>query len=285
MIKKKTKKMAAFLAAVLMAALCLCQAAFAAETKSAGIEERGSTLSIDLEGQDKRATMALYQIGDWDGEQGAYVLNGTFAGSGVDLAELMAGDGMTTQEMEDTCAALVAYAEAKGITAQEVKDTEEGRLTFGPVGNGLYLVAQTGEDSAFQVAPFFTTLPRLEDEGWDYQVEAQPKNAVVPVPPAEVPTEAPTQSGNGSTSGGSSTRRSSGAANTINAEAATDTIEDEATPLGEQIIDTIEDALTPLASLLPKTGDRSVAYLPLFLAFLASGAGIVLFAVKRKQYV
>ena len=37
MMKDKKRKMAAFLAAVSAAALCLCQAAFAAE--SAGIEE------------------------------------------------------------------------------------------------------------------------------------------------------------------------------------------------------------------------------------------------------
>lgn len=280
MMKEKRSKMAAFLAAVLAAALCLCQAAFAAE--SAGIDpERDTTLSIDLEGQDKKATMALYRIGQWDGSLGAYVLNDTFAGSGVDLAELMAGDGMTTQEMEDACAALVAYAHENGIQALETKDTEGGKLQFAAVPNGFYLVAQAGDDSTFRVAPFFTTLPLLEDGVWDYAVEAHPKNAAVPVVP---PTEPATQPGG---SGGGRTRRTSdvsGGTTIGEAGVPLDTIEDDPTPLG-QILDTIEDALTPLAGLLPKTGDRSIAYLPLFLAFVASGAGIVLFAAKRKRYV
>lgn len=286
MTKKKSRKMAAFLAAVLAAALCLCQAAFAAE--SAGIEEeedRQSTLSIDLEGQDKTATMALYHVGEWDGSQGAYVPIDAFQGAGVSFADMMSEEGMTVDEMEAACETLIAYAAANGIQAVDTQTTEGGKLQFMPVGTGLYLVAQAGDASTFRVASFLTTLPMLEDGIWEYAVEAHPKNADVPVPPTQAPTEAPTQpGGNGSSSGGGRTRRTSDASGTAigDGDVPLDTIEDDPTPLG-QILDTIEDALTPLAGLLPKTGDRSIAYLPLFLAFLASGAGIVLFAAKRKR--
>ena len=116
MTKKKSRKMAAILAAVLAAALCLCQAAFAAE--SAGIEEdRQSTLSIDLEGQDKTATMALYYVGEWDGSQGAYVPIDAFQGAGVSFAVMMSEEGMTVDEMEAACETLIAYAAANGIQA------------------------------------------------------------------------------------------------------------------------------------------------------------------------
>ncbi len=284
MRKDKRRGMAAFLAAVLVAALCLCQAAFAAE--SAGIEEDGqSTLSIDLEGQEKRATLSLYAIGHWDGSQGAYVLDDAFAGSGIDLAELMDGDGMTTQEMEEACAALAAYARDNGIQALETKDTEGGKLQFMPVPNGFYLVAQTGDDSTFKVASFFTPLPLLEDGTWDYGVEAHPKNADVPAPPP-TPTEPAARPDGGNGGGGGGGRRTytvGGSATIGEGGTPLDTIEDGDTPLGP-LLDTIQDTLTPLASLLPKTGDRSIAYLPLFLTFMASGAGILVLAGMRKRY-
>ena len=281
---KKSRKMAAFLAAVLAAALCLCQAAFAAE--SAGIDtERQSTLSIDLEGQDKTATMALYRVGEWDGSQGMYVLAGSFEGAGVSFADMMTQEGMSAEDAKAACDTLIAYAAANGIQPVETKATEGGTLQFSPVDTGLYLVAQAGDTSTFQVSAFLTTLPMLEDGVWQYAPVAKPKNAVVPVPPA--PTEPSTQPSGGGGSTGGRNRRTSDVSGTTIGEAGVplEAIDDGETPLADRILDTIEDALTPLAGLLPKTGDRSIAYLPLFLAFLASGAGIVLFAAKRKRAV
>lgn len=283
MMKDKKRKMAAFLAAVSAAALCLCQAAFAAE--SAGIEEdRQSVLSIDLEGQDKMATMALYHVGEWDGSQGTYVLTGDFGGASVSFADMMSEEGMSVDDTRAACEALIGYAVANGIQPVDLRTTEGGRLQFAPVDTGIYLVAQVGDSSTFQVSSFLTTLPVLEDGAWDYAVVAHPKNADVPVPPP-APTEPATQPSGGGGGGGGGRRTTAVQGGTVIGEGDVplQTINDENTPLG-QILDTIEDALTPLAGLLPKTGDRSISYLPLFLAFMASGAGIILFAVKRKWY-
>ena len=162
MMKDKKRKMAAFLAAVSAAALCLCQAAFAAE--SAGIEEdRQSVLSIDLEGQDKMATMALYHVGEWDGSQGTYVLTGDFGGASVSFADMMSEEGMSVDDTRAACEALIGYAVANGIQPVDLRTTEGGRLQFAPVDTGIYLVAQVGDSSTFQVSSFLTTLPVLED--------------------------------------------------------------------------------------------------------------------------
>ena len=57
---KKKNKMAAFLAAVILMTMSVCQGAFAGET--AGIDTaRPVSLTIDLEAESKKATISIYK--------------------------------------------------------------------------------------------------------------------------------------------------------------------------------------------------------------------------------
>ena len=83
---KKKNKMAAFLAAVILMTMSVCQGAFAGET--AGIDTaRPVSLTIDLEAESKKATISIYKVGEWNGAEGAYALSQEFTGSGADIGD------------------------------------------------------------------------------------------------------------------------------------------------------------------------------------------------------
>ena len=78
--------MAAFLAAVILMTMSVCQGAFAGET--AGIDTaRPVSLTIDLEAESKKATISIYKVGEWNGAEGAYALSQEFTGSGADIGD------------------------------------------------------------------------------------------------------------------------------------------------------------------------------------------------------
>ena len=112
---RKMKKMAAFLTALLLTALCLCQAVFAADT--AGIDPtRQASLQIDLKEvgvttTDKTATIAVYKAGEWDGTKGQYKLTAAFSGSGADITKLDTGAAVAAASKT-----LDEYAVAQNLT-------------------------------------------------------------------------------------------------------------------------------------------------------------------------
>lgn len=192
--------MAAFLAALMLTILCLCQAAFAAE--QAGIDlGRQSSLTMELRRQeapyelaaDLHATIAIYQIGAWDGARGQYVLDGEFAQSGADIE-----DG-SPAALREIARPLAEYAARENIQPEASGRITDGTLTFEGLSTAaLYLAAQTrSTGDNVETNPFVTYLPVWNDDpgntGWQYDVTASLKYEVIP-PSSENPTE-PTNPG------------------------------------------------------------------------------------------
>ena len=140
---KKKNKMAAFLAAVILMTMSVCQGAFAGET--AGIDTaRPVSLTIDLEAESKKATISIYKVGEWNGAEGAYALSQEFTGSGADIGD----------------------------------HTATGKIQFTGLSSGLYLVCQfKASGDNVTVSPYLTTLPVLNEETntWVYDVRSLPK--------------------------------------------------------------------------------------------------------------
>ena len=277
--KHKKRKMAAFLTALLLTALCLCQAVFAADT--AGIDPtRQASLHIDLKEvgtttTDKTAVIAVYHVGEWDGTKGQYTLTERFAGSGADITSLETAD-----DVLNASRILDAYAASQNLAETAKQTTSNGEVTFTGLSTGLYLVCQRrGDSDNVTVSPFLTTLPVLDEETdtWNYTVNCYPKSQ------ADTPDTPDNPGGGGGSTGGG------GGGRTDLTDPGTTTIINEGSvPQGgldggegeDPIL--IEEAGVPLFAL-PKTGDDSATYGMLIGIMVLAAAGGVLMLRKRKE--
>ena len=281
--KHKKRKMAAFLTALLLTALCLCQAVFAADT--AGIDPtRQASLHIDLKEvgtttTDKTAVIAVYHVGEWDGTKGQYTLTERFAGSGADITGLETAD-----DVLNASRILDEYAASQNLAETAKQTTSNGEATFTGLSTGLYLVCQRrGDSDNVTVSPFLTTLPVLDEETdtWNYTVNCYPKSqADTP----DTPDNPGGGGGGGSTGGGDGGRTQTDLTN----PGTTTVIDEGAVPQGgldggegeDPIL--IEEEGVPLFAL-PKTGDDSATYGMLIGLMVLAAAGGVLMFWKRKD--
>lgn len=267
---KKRSKMAAFLAAVIVTTMSLCQGAFAGE--SANIDtNRPVSLTVDLEAENKNATISIYQVGQWDGAAGAYTLSQTFAGSGANVTDYTANGVLTASKT------LVQFISDNQISALGTQSTQSGKLQFSGLSTGLYLVCQsrTSTDNV-TVSPYLTTLPVYNEEthGWEYDVKSLPKYEA---------DSTNNNGGGGSGGGGGGGSSSSGRINTNGST--TVTVPDSDVPLADAenpVIKAIEDVLVPLG-LLPKTGDNSTSIQIMLGVTVMSAALLVLLVAKRRR--
>ena len=277
---RKKRKMAAFLTALLLTALCLCQAVFAADT--AGIDPtRQASLHIDLKEvgtttTDKTAVIAVYHVGEWDGTKGQYTLTERFAGSGADITGLETAD-----DVLNASRILDAYAVSRNLAETAKQTTSNGEATFTGLSTGLYLVCQRrGDSDNVTVSPFLTTLPVLDEETdtWNYTVNCYPKSQ------ADTP-DTPDNPGGG---GGGSTGGGGGGRTDLTDPGTTTIINEGSVPQagldggeGEDPI-LIEEEGVPLFAL-PKTGDDSATYGMLIGIMVLAAAGGALMLWKRKE--
>lgn len=173
--RNKRNRMSAFLGAMLLAVLCFCRTAAAAEAdgKAAIDPERAVTLTIDLEEKQNCATVCLYRVGQWDGKAGAYGLTEEFSQSGAVLG------AFTTAEMLEASRILEQYVQEQGMQAISCQTTSEGIAVFPDLPHGLYLICQEREASdTVTITPFLTVLPVMDTvtHEWNYQVRAYPKH-------------------------------------------------------------------------------------------------------------
>lgn len=173
--RNKRNRMSAFLGAMLLAVLCFCRTAAAAEAdgKAAIDPERMVTLTIDLEERQNCATVYLYRVGQWDGKAGAYGLTEEFSQSGAVLGTF------TAAEMLKASRILEQYAQEQGIQAISYQTTAEGIAVFSDLTHGLYLICQERKASDnVTITPFLTALPVMDTvtHEWNYQVRAYPKH-------------------------------------------------------------------------------------------------------------
>ena len=134
--------MAAFLAAVILMTMSVCQGAFAGET--AGIDTaRPVSLTIDLEAESKKATISIYKVGEWNGAEGAYALSQEFTGSGADIGDHTATGVLSAAQT------LEQFIKNNQIGALSTQATATGKIQFTGLSSGLYLVCQFKASGAF----------------------------------------------------------------------------------------------------------------------------------------
>ena len=169
----KINRMVAFLAAVILTVFGLCQAAFAADTNTNGNANLNPDTPVSLTisllrenneiAADKSATIEIYQVGEWDGSEGSYVLTDAFAESGAKL------DGETGEDILKEIEVLSAYAKEHAVAPLATGKTQNGQYVFSNLSMGLYLVSSlenkqaiaNGDNSA--ITPFLTALPRWNE--------------------------------------------------------------------------------------------------------------------------
>lgn len=106
-----------------------------------------------------------------------FVLEEAFVGSGISLADLSAPE--LPRQLAD-------YASRNSLTGITVQTNANGAASFTGLSAGVYLVTQIQtESNYYAVSPFLVTLP-MYDNGWIYNIEAEPK---VQRPPQTVDVE------------------------------------------------------------------------------------------------
>ena len=103
-----------------------------------------------------KAKFILYQVGE--DTDGRWKLNEQFQPSNLSLTKEDA------QSRQKQAARLYQYAKKQGIEGRKKQTDEAGRLVFGNLKNGLYLVAQTkevhyGTSEQYSSDPFLVSIP------------------------------------------------------------------------------------------------------------------------------
>ena len=193
-MKKKVRKIGAFLIACMFALTCLVipQDAFASERTGSltiyyhGITPQGNQAVLS------GAEFSLYEAGKKI--ENEWKLQGAFEVSGVDLTDMSSSGQRKVAEQ------LYNFTVKENLVGESRTTGSNGRVLFRNLTEGMYLCVPRGEVShdngLFHSAPFLLFIPKLnENENVLYNVTLEPKNELVenetkpqePVPPQEEP--------------------------------------------------------------------------------------------------
>ena len=123
----------------------------------------------------------ITKIADLDTETKTYTLDSAYSAqlaayrtqTGVTKEYIF--DGMTTSQ-SNVLARLIAGAGTPDATAYT---SEEGKVTFTGLSDGMYLVQQGEQVEGFSpFDPFLVSVPLYESGSWDYNVSADPKTII-----------------------------------------------------------------------------------------------------------
>ena len=131
------------------------------------------------------ATATAYLVADLDDAVNHYTLRDEFASLDVNFDEGL--DAQTMDALAQRAADVVSAQKVQGV-ATATADAQ-GKLAFGSLPNGIYLVLQTaakGDAEKYtSLTPFLISVPQVTEEGVVYDVVAYPKFA--PIPPKKMP--------------------------------------------------------------------------------------------------
>lgn len=181
-----TKRIAAFLSAMIL----LVALATAASAVSVPDLSRRGTVNATLcygDSPVSGGSLTLYRVAEIQVENNAdysFCLTGEFAGADVKLDAL--------DDLE-TAAALAQFVLEHDLEGTLQKIGESGKVSFGDLELGLYLVIQQEAAEGFkEIAPFLVSLPGMKDGIYIYEVDASPKLSLI-LTPTEPPTEPTTE--------------------------------------------------------------------------------------------
>lgn len=229
------RRLMVFAIVVCMMVMNLSVAAFAATPWNSG---EPVSLTLDLRRQTRRSSFSLYLVGVWDGN--CYVVGEAFAGSGISL-KLDNAEAVILASK-----ALKDYAQSNHIDPVATGNTQNGRVTFSDISQGMYLVTQSNwSRNNVTVAPFLVMLPDWEEDRteWVYDVLAYPKSEDV--------TEATTGGGGG---GGDNPPETTPAETTVPEDSTGETPPDETEPPSDVPV----DPDTPIRVVDPDDPDNPI---------------------------
>lgn len=193
-MKKKVRKIGAFLTACMFALTCLVipQDAFASERTGSltiyyhGITPQGNQAVLS------GAEFSLYEAGKKI--ENEWKLQGAFEVSGVDLTDMSSSGQRKVAEQ------LYNFTVKENLVGESRTTGSNGRVLFRNLTEGMYLCVPRGEVShdngLFRSAPFLVFIPEVDENGnVRYDVTVEPKNEwgenetkpQEPVPPQEEP--------------------------------------------------------------------------------------------------
>lgn len=138
------------------------------------------------------ARLELYKVGD------AAIRNNNLC---FDLPAGFSGSGISLDNPDEALAAnLSAHIDrAQLAPAAQAVTSADGSVRFDRIQPGMYLVRQNGfaagQPRYSEIAAFVVALPMTQDDGWNYEIIAQPKVNLLPTPspaPTTQPTDVPT---------------------------------------------------------------------------------------------
>ena len=174
-LKRKWLRVLAAVCMSVMLLLSMVQGAFAAEDSGRTTGSLSLTLAVTEDGEQVPLTgvpLALYQVADMDTEPVVYFhLASSLAGAGVDLNNLK-----TAADAENASKVLANKVGGVGIVPLTGVTDGEGKLFFGSLPKGVYLLVQTGAIDECRVSPMLVSVPYTEDgKKFEYDVQAFPK--------------------------------------------------------------------------------------------------------------
>ncbi len=132
-------------------------------------------------------TLALYRVGEVVEDDGNYSFQptGDFIGCGASFADLTAA-GDIALGLQD----FVRKGDLPALAVREIGS--DGRAVFDGLAVGLYLIVQPQAAPGYgKLAPFLIALPYLENGEYRYDLSANPKTDLEPVPTDPPPSTEP----------------------------------------------------------------------------------------------
>ena len=179
-----------FAAALFAAAIaCVFAAWMAFVPQTAYAADKDATLTLVVQHEEKGVKRhvsgveyTIYQVAVY-GEGNQYELIDPFTGEKVDFNQTL-----TAKESIAAAKSMAKTAAAKKLKGKTAKTGADGKAAFGTLDWGVYLVVQTGAtgmaEKYYTMDPFLINVPQLSGSDHTYDVVANAKPQLKPVPPA-----------------------------------------------------------------------------------------------------
>lgn len=158
--------------AIFTAAVILCAVDISVMAREAPDTSRRGSIQITMRfggNAVSGGSLTLYQAGDITETDGGYgfTLTGNFTGSGAGLEDIQSV-GLAEK--------LAQYARDNNLTGITKAVDGEGKVLFDDLEPGLYLLVQEVAADGYHAAdPFLVSVPMLEEDQYQYDVDASPK--------------------------------------------------------------------------------------------------------------
>lgn len=172
---KKVQKFIPFLSAVLL--FCIMSVTAFAAGEVPDVNRKGSIAVTIRDTKSKKPVsggkLKLYQVASVRIDDGNYMFEYTddFSDCGLALDDI---------ESEDLAAELADYASGRKLKGTDRKVGSDGKVKFGGLELGLYLVVQsTAAENYSALNPFLVSVPMKDGDSLIYAVNATPKAGTV----------------------------------------------------------------------------------------------------------